>query len=135
MKVINCKKCGRIFNYIVGPPICPKCREEMEEKFQEVKKFVQENKQANINDISEECDVEIGQINQWIREERLFFAEDSPIGINCESCGAMIKTGRFCEKCKVEMARDLNSSIRRNQPIEDNSKTKENPKMRFLDRL
>ena len=135
MKVINCKKCGRIFNYIVGPPICPKCREEMEKKFQEVKKFVQENKQANINDISEECDVEIGQINQWIREERLFFAEDSPIGINCESCGAMIKTGRFCEKCKVEMARDLNSSIRRNQPIEDNSKTKENPKMRFLDRL
>jgi flagellar operon protein (TIGR03826 family) len=134
MKVINCRKCGRIFNYIVGPQICPKCKEEVEAKFQEVKKFVQENKQANINDISAECDVEIGQINQWIREERLFFSEDSPIGINCESCGTMIKTGRYCEKCKMEMARGLNNSIRKNVPAHEEHANKENPKMRFLDR-
>lgn len=136
MKVKNCKKCGKIFNYIMGPPICPACRELMEDKFQEVKKFVQDNKQAGINEIASECEVEISQISQWIREERLFFADDSPIGINCESCGAMIKTGRFCEKCKAEMARDFNGAVRRKEPIQDDigKKGKENPKMRFLDR-
>lgn len=136
MKVRNCKKCGKIFNYIVGPPICPICREEMEEKFQEVKKFVQDNKHAGVNDIATECEVEIGQINQWIREERLFFSDDSPIGINCESCNAMIKTGRFCDKCKTDMTRGLNDSIRRKEPMQEVSKKqdKENPKMRFLDR-
>lgn len=136
MQVRNCKKCGRIFNYIVGPPICPACKEKMEEKFQEVKKFVRLNKMAGVNEIATECEVEIGQIHQWIREERLTFAEDSPIGINCESCGAMIKTGRFCDQCKNEMARGLNNSIRKPQQAAPTNQRpdKENPKMRFLDR-
>ena len=38
MEVRNCRKCGRIFNYVAGMPICPACRERIEEKFQEVKK-------------------------------------------------------------------------------------------------
>lgn len=109
---------------------------EMEEKFQEVKKFVRDNKMAGVNEIATECEVEIGQIHQWIREERLTFAEDSPIGINCESCGAMIKTGRFCDQCKNEMTRGLNNSIRRERPAPQmNQKSdKEGPKMRYLDR-
>lgn len=137
MQVRNCKKCGRIFNYIAGMPICPACKESMEEKFQEVKKFVQLNKTAGINEIATECEVEINQIHQWIREERLFFSDDSPIGINCESCGAMIKTGRFCEACKNNMTRNLNNAVRKERPVEKTPTTgedKQNPKMRFLDR-
>ncbi len=135
MNVRNCKKCGKIFNYIAGPPICPSCREKMEEKFQEVKKFVRENKMAGVNEIATECEVEINQIHQWIREERLFFSDDSPIGINCENCGKMIKTGRFCDQCKNEMARGLSSTVRKNEPMEEDTKkpSNSNSKMRFLD--
>ena len=39
MNVRNCRKCGRMFNYVSGPPICGKCREQAEEQFQVVKKF------------------------------------------------------------------------------------------------
>lgn len=136
MNVRNCRKCGRIFNYVVGPHICPACREKQEEKFQEVKNFIRENKDATINVVSEECDVEIPQIQQWIREERLAFSDDSPIGVSCENCGTMIKTGRFCEKCKKEMAADLSNAIRRPEAPKPELKKqdRENPKMRFLDR-
>ncbi|MBD5531425.1 MAG: flagellar protein [Lachnospiraceae bacterium] len=136
MNVRNCRKCGRIFNYVAGPHICPACREKQEEKFQEVKNFIRDNKDATINVVSEECDVEIPQIQQWIREERLAFSDDSPIGVSCENCGAMIKTGRFCEKCKKGMANDLSNAIRKPEApkLEPKKQDRENPKMRFLDR-
>ncbi|MBD5468277.1 MAG: flagellar protein [Lachnospiraceae bacterium] len=136
MNVRNCRKCGRIFNYVAGPHICPACREKQEEKFQEVKNFIRDNKDASINVVSEECDVEIPQIQQWIREERLAFSDDSPIGVSCENCGAMIKTGRFCEKCKKGMATDLSNAIRKPEAprLEPKKQDRENPKMRFLDR-
>lgn len=135
MEVRNCRKCGRIFNYVLGAPICPACREKTEEKFQEVKEFIRANKGASIPEISEVCQVETSQIHQWIREERLVFADDSPIGVNCENCGTMIKTGRFCDKCKAEMANTFRSSIQKPkvQPVvkKDN---RDNPRMRYLDK-
>ena len=111
MNVRNCRKCGRIFNYVMGPRICPRCKEELEAKFQEVKAYIQDHHGADIQEVSRECDVEPAQINQWIREDRLQFAEDSPIRIPCEGCGAMLRSGRFCEKCKQEMTMGFNHAM------------------------
>ena len=112
----NCKSCGKIFNYIAGKPICPACRQAEEEKFQQVKEFIRENKQAGVDEICEKCDVDVPLVRQWIREEKLLFADDSPIGIDCEGCGTMIKTGRYCEKCKNELARGLTAFNKKDEP-------------------
>ncbi|HOO27359.1 MAG TPA: flagellar protein [Lachnospiraceae bacterium] len=135
MNIRNCRKCGKLFNYISGQPICPACREEMEEKFQEVKQYVQNNRDTSIPAVAEACDIEESQIRQWVREERLVFAEGSAFGIECESCGAMIKTGRFCDKCKAEMVNSLSGAIKKPEMAKPQMKrdTRENPKMRFLD--
>lgn len=136
MDVRNCARCGRMFNYVSGPPICPRCQADAEQKFVEVKKYIQDHKNAPITQIAEECEVTTSQIHQWIRQERLEFSEDSAIGLACEKCGAMIRTGRFCEKCKGEMATRLENAIP--QPKKAAPKVskdpKDNPKMRFLDR-
>lgn len=136
MNVRNCRKCGRVFNYVMGPMVCPRCREDLEAKFQEVKKYVQEHVGADITEVSTECDVEPQQIRQWIREERLQFADDSPIRLPCENCGAMIKSGRFCENCKREMTSEFNHAIGRDKPKVAESKPapkkSERDKMRFL---
>lgn len=136
MNVRNCKKCGRLYNYIAGVNLCPSCREELEDKFQEVKQYIYDNPDASIQQISEECDVEIGQIKRWIREERLTFSEHSVIGIECEVCGATIKTGRFCEKCKLDIAKGLIDATRIPQKEEPamTSKSKGKDRMRFLDK-
>ena len=94
MNVRNCKKCGRLYNYITGINLCPACREELEDKFQEVKEYIYDHPDASIQQISEDCEVEIAQIKRWIREERLTFSDNSVIGIECEVCGALIKIGR-----------------------------------------
>ncbi|MCR5849011.1 MAG: flagellar protein [Lachnospiraceae bacterium] len=137
MDVRNCKKCNKIFNYVAGPMICPACKEESEHQFQRVKDFIRDNKNAGIAEICEECDVTEKMIKQWIREERLLFGADSPVGIDCEGCGTMIRSGRYCDKCKNELARGIMEVTRK--PQEDNSgltsggvKAKSSNKMRFL---
>ena len=137
MNLKNCKSCGKIFNYVAGRPICPACKESEEKKFQEVKEFCRENKQATINEIVENCDVAHTQVRQWIREEKLLFSEDSPIGIDCEGCGVMIKTGRYCEKCKNNLMRGFDDLKKKNEPPKDDDDgdkkgKKDSNRMRFL---
>lgn len=135
MTVRNCRICGKIFNYINGQPICPVCREKLEEKFQEVKQYVQTSKDTSIQAVAEACEVEEGQIRQWVREERLVFAEGSGMGIECENCKKIIRSGRFCENCKNEMVNTLTNAVKRPEMKTQQRKTdlRDNPKMRFLD--
>ena len=121
-----------MFNYLGGPSVCPICRESAEKSFEKVRDYIRENPHANIQQISEECEVSVQQINQWVREERLEFSKDSPIMLECESCGDPIRTGRYCEKCKNSMANNLTSAFKKEQaPPPVAQKMHESDKMRF----
>lgn len=135
MEVITCKSCGKLFNYIHGDRICPACVKKLDEKFKEVKKYVYDHPKVEINELSTEMDVSIRQIKRWIREERLCFSEDSPIGIECEGCGTTIKTGRFCKQCKDKLANGLKDAAGLNRPVSVSpvKKVSSESKMRFLD--
>lgn len=136
MEVRNCKNCGRLFNYIGGTyrNLCPACVDSLEEKFQEVKKFVENNPHCTINDITEAMNVTAKQVEKWIREDRLFFTDDSPIGIDCEKCGTMIKSGRFCPACKNEMENQMNNLYKAVVKPSTTSVRSGNSKMRYLDK-
>ena len=134
MNVKNCKGCGKLFNYLSGPPLCPSCREAMEAKFQEVKAYIREHKGVGIAEVAEACSVDAGQIRQWLRDDRLEVTEDSALMLNCESCGAPIRSGRFCERCKANAVNGFNSILNAGKPAPPVKKdTKDSPKMRFLD--
>lgn len=112
MEVRNCKGCGRLFNYMQGPPLCPNCVKELEQKFQQVKQYLRDNPKAPLNMVSEENDVSVKQIKQWVREERLSFTEESHITLECEGCGASVLSGRFCDKCKASLQHELSGAIK-----------------------
>ncbi len=133
MEVRNCKSCGRLFNYMGGMPICPNCQKKLEEKFHEVKQYLHENPRSTIAQVAEEMDVPVKQIKQWIREERLTLSEASVDGIVCESCGAPICSGRYCDKCKAKMQNTLASAI--DKPIKaapPKKQERDGNRMRFL---
>lgn len=132
MDVRSCRKCKRLFNYVVGPHICPACREEMEKLFSEVKKYIQENPSSGIMEVSQEFDIDPMQITKWIREERLQFADSVAIGLECERCGANIRSGKYCDRCKLEMTKSFNAAI--NKPgTAASSQSSSSARMRFLD--
>ena len=134
MNLRNCARCGKMFNYIGGQPICDPCKKAIEEDFQKVKQYIIDNPRAGLKEIAEENGVTTKQIQQWIREERLMFTSDSPLQIQCEKCGATIQTGRYCDKCKASMANNLNNTFSKPQPALQQPVKKE-PKagMHFLD--
>lgn len=136
MDVRTCRSCGRIFNYLQGPSICPNCRKKLEDKFTEVREFVRANESATMSEISEAMDVSVKQIRQWVREERLTFTENSAVGIECESCGVMIRTGRYCDKCRNNLANTLKTMY--SMPSKANEREgirgRDKDRMRYLDK-
>lgn len=135
MDVRNCRGCGRIFNYVAGPIMCQVCKEKMEEKFQEVKEYIRSNPGVGIPEVSEACDVDPAQIRQWLREDRLELTENSPIRLTCEGCGAQIRSGKYCERCKLDMTSGFKNILAENRTQEkkpEKKTDKDNPKMRYL---
>ena len=134
MNLRTCSRCGKMFNYIGGQPICEPCKKAIEEDFQKVKAYIQENPAADLKKIAEDNEVTTKQIQQWIREERLMFSESSPLKMTCEKCGDRILTGRFCAKCKASMANNLNDTFAKPKPaIQQPVKQDKKAGMRFLD--
>ncbi len=109
--VRNCRKCGNIFNYIGGAPICPACREKEEEDFQKIKKYLYENPGASLTQVSTELEVSVEMIKRFLREGRLEIAnDDGNLLLECENCGKAIKTGRYCPECERILASGFKSA-------------------------
>lgn len=132
MDVRSCKGCGRLFNYLSGAPLCPDCLRKLDDKYQQVKEYIYEHKDAGIQQVADDNDVSIKQIRQWVREEKLEFSESSQVGLECEKCGTMIRSGRFCKQCKEQLANNLGGLYQKSEPaIKKN--TDAGARMRFLD--
>ncbi len=135
MDVRNCRNCGRLFNYLSGVPLCPHCVRVLDDKFQKVKNYIYEHRDAGIQEVADENDVSVQQLRQWVREEKLQFSEASQVGLACESCGTMIRSGRYCKKCKEKLSNNLNSAYQKPQlqPEQPKKDTNSSARMRFLD--
>ncbi len=133
MNVKNCRKCGKIFNFIGGQPICPDCRKKLEDDFVKAKEYIRENPNTTVAAVAEACEIEVQQIRQWLREERLVFGSLEGSDLVCENCGTKILSGRFCDKCKNDVARGLSSAIAKPEaPAPVQKKEPTGNKMRFL---
>lgn len=134
MRVSNCRGCGKLFNAISSERLCPVCREALEAKFQQVKRFLEEKPNSTVEEVSRENEVSVNQIKQWVREERLFFSEDSMQGIECEKCGRLIRTGRYCDECKNSIANNLQSAYGKGPVKQSRARgtSRDRDRMRFL---
>jgi len=135
MEIVACMGCGKLFNHISGIRVCQACQRKLDEKFMEVKKYVREHPDIDVKTLSEEMEVSVNQIHRWVRQERLVFSDDSPIGLPCESCGVTIKSGRYCEPCKAKMTEGFRDAAGLNKKAASASPRRGSAesKMRFLD--
>jgi hypothetical protein len=119
-------------------PICQSCKEKTEAKFQEVKEYIRDHAGTTIPEVAEACEVDQNQIRAWLREDRLELTENSPIRLSCEGCGTQIRSGRFCDKCKINTMNDINGVIRSDrddklrQLQERQKQVRDGDRMRFL---
>ena len=107
-----CKRCKMLFNQVSSrQAVCPKCDEELNSKYKQVKDYLWKNRSAPLQQIAEDCDVSVGQLKRWVKEEKLELSEESGVTLQCESCGKEIRIGRYCAACKKEVSDALASEV------------------------
>lgn len=111
--VRNCKRCGKIFNYIGGAPLCQACKDMDEEDFKRIKDYLYKNPGAAMSMVASELEISVEKIKRFLKDGRLEIIGDEPnFVLECESCGKSIKTGRFCDACEKDLAHGFKSMAR-----------------------
>ena len=120
MEVRNCKMCGRLFNVLNNERICPACQKKLEDKFHEVKQYLEDHPGASVEQTATDNDISTKQIRQWVKEERLILSSATEAGI-------------VCEKCKERMANEFQNAYQKPEPkMEDLRSTRDRDRMRYL---
>ncbi|NLM12279.1 MAG: MerR family transcriptional regulator [Epulopiscium sp.] len=132
MKIVNCERCGKLFEYNGISNYCPICMQYDEANFQKIKEYLGEHPKATVIQVATDLDIPLKMIKKYLREGRLEIVEAENFFLECEKCGAPIKTGRFCEQC----TRDLDSNVKRiiNEAKSNLKNTRSDEKMRYLDK-
>lgn len=109
--VRNCRKCGKVYTYLGGNPICPACKQLDEEDFKKVKDYLYRNPGAGLSQVSVDLEISVDKIKRFLKEGRLeIVSQDGNLFLECEGCGKAINSGRFCDECERELASNFRST-------------------------
>jgi len=134
--VRNCKRCGKIYNYITGTPICPVCKERDEADFKRVKEYLYQYQGASLSEVSTVLDISVERIKGYLKDGRLEIINcEGNMFLECESCGKALRTGRFCDECTKELTHDLRSTAgQMNSSLSKQNDGLKEIEMRYLNR-
>lgn len=106
LKLINCKKCNRLFSSTTGSPFCSRCNTEVDDKFEKVRDYIYDNTSCGLKEVSDACHVEVEVILKWIKEGRIIITQNSAIKL-CAQCGEPTISGKYCQECIAKIQSDL----------------------------
>ncbi|WP_372998419.1 TIGR03826 family flagellar region protein [Lutispora sp.] len=128
----NCIRCGKVFAYTYNP-VCNKCLEQEEEEFKRVKEYIYENPGSTVFEVSDATGISVEKIMKFLREERLELSSDNTnLLLECESCGRPIKSGRYCEECKNQIASEMKREFGLNKSKHEYAKTSGKERMHVI---
>lgn len=105
-KLMNCKKCGRLFQSKDEFGLCSRCNASVDDDFIKVKDYIYDNPTSSLKDVSEGTGVDSEAILKWIHEGKIVLSSDSGIRF-CQKCGASIISGKFCNACIAKLQTTL----------------------------
>lgn len=109
--VRNCRRCGKVYNYIGGTPICSACRQLDEEDFKRIKEYLYDNPGATLSEVSTVLEISVEKIRGFLKDGRLeILGNEGNMVLECEKCGKAITTGRYCQECTKDLTNDLRST-------------------------
>lgn len=109
-RIETCVRCGMLYESFYGRTTCPSCSLEEDQSFIKVRRYIHSHKDVGIYEVSEACDVSPTLIIDWVKEERLVFAEEAGVFLECEQCGLKIRSGKYCKTCKTKLVKTLSSA-------------------------
>lgn len=136
MSAKNCARCGKVFNYVAGAPLCSLCKEEDEKDYKRVKEYLYDHHGATITEVSIALDISVKKLKRFLREGRIEIIEGMNLLLECESCGAPIKSGQYCDACAKELADGFKAVTKQpnNHQAAQTDGFKKIAKMRYLNK-
>lgn len=112
-KPVACQYCGGdLVEAAVGVYECVVCGKETYDYLRTVRNYLEQNGARSAVTIARETGVPRDSVEYFLREEFLEIPKYAKERLSCAKCGAPIRTGTLCEKCK--------------QPLESSKKKKGN---------
>ena len=102
MELSKCIRCDKLYSK-VRFPVCPQCEAAEEKEIFEVQRFLRDNPDSSLMEVSDQLDIFLDDIERWIEESRLTVAINSRAAIGCAICGASIVSGRVCAACRERL--------------------------------
>lgn len=98
---LKCEYCGGKLNQIArGTYACVECGEEAYDSYQKVRNYLNQEGPRSVTQIMRATGVPRATIEFFLRDERLEIPVGDAARIVCRGCGALIRTGVLCDKCK-----------------------------------
>ena len=98
---VICKRCGGALQQISrGTYQCVDCGYEDYDSYQKVRNYLDKEGPKNVTEIMRATGVPRNTIEYFLRDERLEIPLGSPILLVCSGCGAGIRSGVLCDRCK-----------------------------------
>lgn len=100
---IACQYCGckELIKESMGTFRCERCGRNNYDDYQTIRNYLQKAGATSAIVIERATGVPRRIIEYFFREEYLEIPKNSPIRLSCERCGAPIRTGTLCDKCKM----------------------------------
>jgi flagellar operon protein (TIGR03826 family) len=97
----NCPKCRKLYLRIRN--ICDECYQKHEEDYLKTAAYLREYPGSTIQEVSEETQVSVVQIRQFILSGRIIMGNFPNLTYPCETCGNMIRAGKTCKSCRAKI--------------------------------
>ncbi len=100
---LACQYCGcKELNHVsVGTYRCTRCDKDNYDDFQNIRNFLNKRGPTSAVVIERETGVPRRIIEYFFKEEYLEIPQNSPDRVPCQKCGAPIRTGTLCDRCKT----------------------------------
>lgn len=101
MDLYNCPNCNSLFVKTKFRDVCDACYKEEEEQFDRVYEYIRKknNRTASMVQVVEATGVEEELIIKFVKTGKLRIAQFPNLGVPCEKCGTVIRSGRLCDPC------------------------------------
>lgn len=110
---LECKYCGgELEETGVGIFRCTKCGEENYDYLRTVRNFLEKEGAKPATVIAKETGVPRNVVDHFLRQEFLEIPKLAPERLSCQQCGAPIRTGYLCDKCKSPRQGIVDKSMR-----------------------
>lgn len=112
----TCKFCRRLFQGQGVSELCPRCADELDRKYLQIRNYLDRYPEGTSSEIAEGAEVDEKSVLFLVRDGRLQLSSGGDTGVQCLGCGRPVTTGRYCSACRARIAQQVEEARQKAEP-------------------